>query len=145
MSRTWILVADSSRARILMADNPLGPLTELEQLEHPAARSADQDLVSDRPGRTFDSFGQGRHAMEPNENPKHHEAVVFARQLGERLEQARLAGAFDKLVVVAAPAFLGLLRKQLSDETGKLISEEIDKNLVALDPTALREHLPYRL
>jgi protein required for attachment to host cells len=145
MAKTWVVVADSSRARILLADGPLGPLTELEQLDHPASRSREQDLTSDLPGRAFDSAGAGRHAMEPHEHPKHHEAEVFARQLGERLNRGCLEGDFDKLVLAAAPAFLGLLRRQIGTETEKLISEQIDKNLVALEPAKLRAHLPYRL
>jgi protein required for attachment to host cells len=145
MTKTWVVVAESSRARILLADGPLGSLTELEQLEHPASRSREQDLTSDLPGRAFDSMGEGRHAMEPHEHPKHHEAEVFARQLGERLDRGRLEGDFDRLILAAAPAFLGLLRKQISSETEKLVSEQIDKNLVSLDPAKLREHLPYRL
>lgn len=39
-------------------------MEELEGLKHPASRAHERDLISDRPGRSFDSFGSGRHAME---------------------------------------------------------------------------------
>lgn len=145
MARTWVVVADSSRARILQADKPLGPLEEVEMLDHPQARMHDQALTTDLPGRAFDSAGSGRHAMEQHELPKHQEAVVFARELADRLEQACRQGTCARLVIAAAPAFLGLLRKQLNGGTVKLISAEIDKNLVGLDPVKIRELLPYRL
>ena len=40
MSRTWILVAESSRAKLYAANGNLAPLSELEDLVHPAEKMA---------------------------------------------------------------------------------------------------------
>lgn len=145
MTITWVLVADSSRARIFRADTPKSPLQELETLAHPESRLHERDLTTDLPGRAFDSVGQGRHAMEQKTSPKYEEAISFARQIGEQMDSARIAGKFSKLILVAAPAFLGLLREQLSAETMKKVTATIDKDFTSLDVAALRSRLPERL
>ena len=141
MSKIWIVAAQSSCAKILETETPLGALREVELLEHPAARAHQRDLMSDRPGRSFDSGGEGRNAMESEVEPKHHEAMVFAKQIAARLESGRIAGDFQELVLVAGPEFLGLLRHSLSDATKQHISKTIDKNLVHMDAETIREHL----
>jgi len=143
---TWVVVADSSRARIFKVDSALGPLQELAALAHPEGRLHAQELTSDLPGRAFDSSGQGaRHAMEQNIDPKENEALKFARQIAEYLENAQNESQFARLVLVAAPKFLGHLRQSLSNRVITLISQEIDKNLVQQSAEDIRRHLPERL
>ena len=43
MARTWVLVAESSRAKLYAADGNLAPLSELEDLVHPAGRHVADD------------------------------------------------------------------------------------------------------
>ena len=145
MAKIWVMVADSSRATLYSTDSTVGALQEIESFDHPAARQHVQELTSDLPGRAFDSAGQGRHAMEQRTDPKQQEAITFAKELSKQLDTAAVQQAFDRLVLVAAPAFLGLLRKQLSDVTQKLIGTEIAKDLTRLDAGALRAHLPDRI
>lgn len=145
MAKTWILVADSSQAKIFTVDKPLGPLEKLDTLDHPAGRQHEQQLTSDLPGRSFDISGQGRHAMEESTAPKEQEAINFAKEIGSHLEAARNKGDFTKLVMVSGPAFLGLLRKNLSAETMKLVTDQVDKNLVQQESAEIRTHLPERL
>lgn len=145
MVNTWIVVADSARALIYTVERPTAPLHLLEALEHPESRSQNQDMDSDRPGRSFDSAGEGRHAMVQSTDPKEYEALRFARELAERLETARNRGELGKLYLVAAPHFLGLLRKALSTPAQHLVVREVAKNLAAHDPADIRAHLPERL
>ena len=145
MSHAWILVADSSRARIFEAKNAIGPLTEIEDLMNPESRMHEQNLTSDLPGRAYDSHGSNRHAMEEKTSAKDHEAENFAKLINRHLEKLRTKGMLKKLVVAAAPSFLGVLRKKLNANMTKLISTEIDKNLVQLDILDVRKHLPERI
>lgn len=143
MSSTWVVVADSTRARILSLEHRA--LSELEDLVHPASRTPDRDLVSDRGGRSFDSSRQGgRHAMEPQHTPKQVEVDAFARQLAQRLDAARAKGEFDELILIAAPQFLGQLSAHLDDLTQRLVMRRIDKNLArhSLDDVASALGLP---
>ncbi|PTN11200.1 host attachment protein [Nitrosomonas aestuarii] len=145
MTKIWILTANSSQARLFTADSPIGPLTELETFDNPDARAKQMDLTSDRQGRSFDSHGDGRHAMAVEVDPKEQEQIRFAKLIAGRLEQGRVANTFERLVVVAAPAFLGLLRTHFNASLNALLSLEIDKDYTACKAEELRARLPQRL
>ncbi|SES75706.1 Protein required for attachment to host cells [Nitrosomonas marina] len=145
MTKIWILSANSGNAKLFSADSPIGPLTEIETFDNPAARTKQSDLTTDRPGRSFDSHGEGRHAMEVDVSPHEQEQIRFAKFLADRLEQGRLTKKFDRFVIVAAPAFLGLLRANLSAALTTLMSLEIDKDYTAMKIDELRTRLPERL
>lgn len=145
MSKIWIVSANSSKATLFTADTPIAPLAELTTFENPDARIKQKDLVSDRPGRSFDSHGEGRHAMEVKVDPKEQELIRFAKSIADWLEQERVKNAFERLILVAAPAFLGLLRAHLSAPLDTLVTLEVDKDYTALRPEELRSRLPERL
>ncbi|MBM2829805.1 MAG: hypothetical protein HW411_595 [Gammaproteobacteria bacterium] len=108
---------------------------------HPEGRAHGRELSSDRPGRTFDSKGRGRHAKEANVNVRQQEAINFAKKIAEYVESARTHKGFDKLILIAAPEFLGILRKNLSAATKQRITREINKNIVQQDNESIRKHL----
>lgn len=139
MANMCILVAESARARLFASDGRRSSLSEVEDLTHSESRLQASELTSDLPGRVFDSAGQGRHAMEEAVDPKRREAEAFAKLLADRLESSRRAGEFERLVLVAAPRFLGMLRGNLSDPTRDCIAREVSKNLVREDIETIRE------
>jgi protein required for attachment to host cells len=139
MDKDWIVVADSARARLYTRASHSGELDEQLDLVQPTARLNEGDLTSDRPGRTFDSSGQGRHAMSAPESKKHHETVAFAAEIAHHLEGERAKGALRDLVLVAPPEFLGLLREALSDACGQHVVHSLAKNLTRESPQAVRE------
>lgn len=141
MQKTWVVAAESSRARIFSLENRIAPLRAVDDLSNPVARTHERDLISDRPGRSFDSGGEGRHSMEPQVDPKHHEAVAFAKRINERLEQGRTKGDFEELILIAPPEFLGILRQNLNGNTVKHVTKTIAKHLVQKDETEIREYL----
>lgn len=108
------------------------------------------DLVSDRPGRNFDHAplvggrrgATAHHATGGERRPRRTEALAFAHQIAVELERARRQDEFYRLVVMAPPAFLGLLRKALPENVRSSVVAEVDKNLVHQPPEALRSHLP---
>ncbi|MBK5929802.1 host attachment protein [Halochromatium salexigens] len=144
-SKLWLIVADEGRAALYAADDPTAPLTEVHDFIGAENRLLDQELVTDKPGRAFDSGGKGRHALEPSTEPGEVEAQRFAKWLAETLDQARTEQRFEMLGLVAPPAFLGLLRKSLPDETARQVVLEIDKDLTRDDAEGVRAHLPERL
>ncbi len=146
MSKTiWIVVANRVTARIFAAESPLGAIDEVETLLHPEGRMQEQSLVSDKPGRTYDRAGQGRHATDPDTSQHEHEATLFAAQIATALAKARSADRYGTLIIAAPPAFLGALRKALDTQTQSVVTLELDKDLAHLDARALRAHLPERL
>jgi protein required for attachment to host cells len=141
MSATWILVADSSRAKLFSVDKALAPLQEIEHFTHPQCRAKNRDLTSDRQGRSSDNL----RTMDYDVDPKRQEAITFAKELSERLRNGRHRGLFRKLYIAAAPSFLGMLRDKLDAQTAQLVAAEVNKDLTQLDAVAIRRHLPERL
>lgn len=137
----WVLAADNSRARFFTADKALSPLQEIRDLLDPRARLHEGDLVTDRDGRDRRSASP-IHGVGSDYRVKDDGADRFAQQICSELESARVNGDFDKLYVVAAPAFLGLLRKHQTAPLRALVAGEVDKNLAAHSSEAIRGHLP---
>lgn len=141
MKSTWILVADSTRARIFTADSPSSPLEEIEDFSHTEGRLHDREMTSDLPGK-IKSAGGGGHAFEQPTDPKKHEADTFAHRVSQYLEEAHNADRFEQLLIVAAPAFLGLLRNNLPEQIKKLVRFELDKDITLMSAADIRQHLP---
>jgi len=138
---TWILIADGARARIVLNDGPgrglkPGPNKEFEGVNAPS-----REIASDKPGRTFDSAGQGRHSKEPRTDPHEHEQRTFHYRLAAYLGEAAKRGDFDRLVVVAPPKALGNLRAELTDAARKKIVGELNKDLTHVPIHDLAAHL----
>ena len=145
-----IVVANQSEAKFFDSSGPAAPLRAAGVLANPDARLHDRELKSDRPGRVFTSAsgGTGRrgavahHAAGGEQSPRQHVAIVFARQISDELVTAKQQGKFDRLILIVAPAFLGVLRKTLPDSLQSVVAAEVSKDLQ--DPTEddLREHIP---
>ncbi len=143
MAMTWILVAHEAGARVFEARGRGKGLELLDTIEHPEGRARDRDLASDRPGRSFrkDSGDARRAAMSRAEGPHDRAVSDFARALADRLRRARVANQYDRLVLVAPPRFLGLLRSTLDGPTTHLVVGSMDKDLAMKNETELVEHL----
>jgi len=104
-----------------------------------------REIASDRPGRTFDSAGQGRHAKEEPTDPHRYEKKRFAHSLAERLETAVTRHEVDRLVVVLPPQLLGDLRAAMSAVLEKAVAAEVHKDLTNLPPHELERYLAEEL
>ncbi len=139
---SWLLTANSSFARIFKIGSR-HQLTELKTLEHPESRLHNIDLVSDKPGRDFESGGTRRHALEPKNMPKKLEFVEFAKMIADELQQGHQQNTYDSLYIAASPSLLGLLRKELNANVTKLIKGEVDKDLAHMKTEEILQHLPF--
>ena len=144
MSKLWVVVADQSKARIFTVADSRGELIDVGELKQPVARHLEQTLTSDRPGRSFDSKGKGRHAMGSTVEPARQESIRFAKHVADQMQAAHSKGRFDRLLLVAGPSLLGLLRNNFKTSSGLDISE-IEKNLGQYDAREIRKRLPERL
>lgn len=138
MPGNWVVVADACRARIFETRALGRGLHEIEDLTNPAGRAHSGELLTDAGGRSYPSAG-ARHgnSVQPRTDPVEHEVELFAKRLTDRLEKARVEGRFEKLYVVAAPRFLGLLREKRSKDLGRLVEREIAKDMAQLEPAAI--------
>jgi protein required for attachment to host cells len=138
MTKTMILVADSSRARLYLADTPKAVLREVADFTSPDGRLPESELVSDRPGSARGAAGQGLRVYDQPTTAQEEARIQFARRLVERLEQDRKQGVFDQFVLVAPAAMLGKLRAEVKGPLAKILVESLDKNLVQQSPDELR-------
>lgn len=170
MSDTWILVADSGRARIVTPrvtegdpqsldevihfagragytgeeKFPAEKLDEIEDLVHPSGQMKPQDTVSDRPGR--DTGPVRAESFESRHVDFNHEqADDFCREIVDHLTNSLREKRFEKLAVIAPPLFLGVLRKRLTKPLQDLVVYEADKDYTKLSLDDLRSRLPEEL
>jgi protein required for attachment to host cells len=59
----------------------------------------------------------------------------------KRLHSEHLKGGFDKLVLMAAPAVLGDLRKSLTADLTKIVITEIPKDVIGQGDDKIRSQL----
>jgi hypothetical protein len=91
-----VVVADSSKARILLAESEQGALTDDRDFVHPESRLREQDLVTDGTGSEIDSGGYGKHSMG-HENAAHQKhAEIFANKLCGEIDKLRRNGDLHK-------------------------------------------------
>jgi protein required for attachment to host cells len=142
MSRIRIVVADQAEAIFYDVPSLEARPTEVGRISDPVAHQHDRELASDRPGRSYESVGGARHAIERENAPRRQEAVRFARRISCRLDDALRKGEFEELIVVAGPPFLGLIRSELSRPARERLVHEVPKDLVHGPLESLRRHLP---
>ena len=154
--RTWALIADGARARILVNNGPVhGDAHHGSQGEAPAQHdwmpvdglvfegdhSATRDLVTDRQGRSFSSMGSRRSAIEARTDPHRDQKTKFANHLAEILAEQLQAGAYHRLIIAAPPATLGDLRSAISDKVRATIVAEFAHDLTKIPNHEIAEHL----
>jgi protein required for attachment to host cells len=125
MATTWIVAADSSRARFLQVAGRQR-LDEIETLVNPEGRLNDRELTTDANPRLHGPGG-----MSAREEPSavDHAVEMFSKRISDYLEKARTDHRYDQLVLVAPPKFLGLMRRELGKEVEKLVLDEVPKDL----------------
>ena len=140
MAITWILVANASLAKLYANLGPNKGLTLVKELIHPESRQKNGELVSDRSG-AMGAVGSGGGSMQPQTLPKQHEAKVFAQEIAQALYQGRTSNAFKRAILVAPPAFMGLLNAVIDGPTAQLITDRFEKDYTKTPENELSERL----
>ena len=140
MATTWIVAADSSRARVLQVAHPEQKLFEIEDLLNPEGRLQDREIASDALGRWSGPDRPGGNSMQGGAGPAEHAVELFAKRIGDYLDKARTDHRYDHLCIMAPPKFLGALRQALSKEVQKLVADEIPKDLSWLSAPELERY-----
>jgi protein required for attachment to host cells len=142
MQTTWIVVADSSRARIFEKAAPKMHLREIEDLVNPSGHAEDKELETDERGRFY---GKGEreqgHTAEPAVSAVEHENEKFSRAVTHYLDKAHNEHRYDSLCLIAAPKFLGHLRSSLSKSTKTTVIEELPKDISAFTTKEIETYI----
>lgn len=125
---TWVVVADSEKALFLRnltdQQDPNFEVRDIEEQDNPS----DIEQSANRPGRMHDGGPGHKSAMDDTD---WHELAKerFAKDLSDILYEEAHKGAFDKLVLVASPQVLGVLRQDMHQEVTDKIVADIPKTL----------------
>ncbi|MBX3275257.1 MAG: host attachment protein [Sandaracinaceae bacterium] len=139
MSTTWILTAHRAGAHLYESRGAGSDWQLVEDVPHPEGRLKDGEIDTDRPGHVIDRHRP--HAMEREQSATDRLADDFARELADRLSRARAESRFGRLVLVAAPRFLGRLRDALDGPTQATVAASLAKDFPSPDPRAIRAAL----
>ncbi len=147
-----VVVADERHASFFDAYKYGAPLAARGIIENPVGGMKDIDLETDRAGRRFGGtngvrHGAGvqaghHHGVDGERSTERHELTLFAKEVAQRIDNDRIKHEFDRLVIVAGPRMLGLLRQQLPDTCRGVIAGEIPKDLGQHGEDAIRDALP---
>ncbi len=122
----WILVGDGKKGMILRNKgdqvHPHLVLDHLIEQENPLSGAADSAALPDN------DTNDHRTAVEKNDTHQLEESR-FAKKIADELYKTAHSGAFEKLVVVAPPRILAVLRDSFHPEVRSRILAEVDKTL----------------
>lgn len=137
-----------------------GPGTEMKvirEFPHPEGRLKAGEIDADRAGRghqapasvgpgqsgrsTRDVAAYGQPMVTREQDATDRVAGMFARDLNDFLKDATNRGKFDRLVVVAPPSFLGMIREHMGSAVERKVTHSINKDLGDADARTLREHI----
>ena len=136
----WILVADGRRARVLVERRRGASLDEPDDWSMEIGPEELYD-EQDRPPRSFDRVGSGRHAMDKGRSLHEQEEEKFLKRVADRVSDAERHNQFDHLVIAAPPRALGLLRAMLAPGAKSRIRADLSKDLLDEPVSRLRERL----
>ena len=153
MPNVRVVVADERQASFFDAVTPKSPLTERGSLHNERGGKRDIDLETDRPGRRYGGTSGVRHGGSGSVEGHHHgvtgekstvqhELTLFAKEVARRIETDRARNEFDRLVLVAGPKMLGLLRQSLSSPTQSMLAGEISKDILRQGPEVILKVVP---
>jgi protein required for attachment to host cells len=136
----WVVVCDGRKALVLenAGDENSLDLKTREVFEHADPKT--HELGTDAPGRTFNSLGSMRSAVEQTDWHDLEEQR-FLHKLSSHLDAVVIAGKAKSLIVVAPPRALGVLRNAFSSHVVGAVRGEIDKDFVKLPVHEIEKHL----
>lgn len=95
--------------------------------------------MTDRSGRSFASDRAGRRSgVKPAADPIRQDMQDFAREMIGQLDSHRRAQDFSRLIILATPAMLGILREEMPPALRQRIVFERATNVIQLPESDLR-------
>lgn len=133
---TWLMVANSSEARLFERSAPTGELHQLMQWSHPSSR----EHLALAHHQHRHSGTRERSGLASRKTVKHHERQLFACEIAAGLKKETGVGLPARLVVFAAPAFLGRLKSAFATALPQQDVTYRPQNLSGLSRQALDLH-----
>ncbi|CAN7451346.1 host attachment family protein [Rhizobium sp. LjRoot30] len=138
--KSWVVVCDGAKALILRNDGDadLINLKVVDTLTQPNDKTS--EIGTDRPGRAYSPPGVSRSAME--ETDWHAQAEEdFLKEVAGRITDIASKAETQRIVLVAPPTALGILRQSLGPAAGTAITAEIPKDYAQMPVPEIEKNL----
>ena len=136
----WVVVCDGRKALILENIGD-GKFPNLRMKEvHEQKNPPTHEQGTDAPGRTFNSVGNMRSAVDQTDWHGKAEAE-FLQDLAGRLDAAIGAGEAKSIIIIAPPKALGVIRQAYSPTLRQAVRAELAKDFVKLPVHEIEKHL----
>jgi protein required for attachment to host cells len=106
-----------------------GELREVLGLGNASGTLKNIDIDSDAPGRASDNRMRARHAYSTEQESRERLLQNFYRDFLRGIDTAFSQHTFSRLVLVAEPRLLGLMRSLLSEQLSRAVQAEIPKDV----------------
>lgn len=136
----YVMVGDGRKALFLRNDgNEIAPRLKAEQVflnNNPSTH----EQGSDRPGRSFQSVGSRRSALEQTDWHEIEEQR-FARTIADMLEGLARDRTIPGFIIAAPPRILAELRQSMDGSVKGQIIAELDKDFTGHPVSEIEKHL----
>jgi len=106
---------------------------------------AELDSNHEKPGRSFNSTGSLRHAIEPHTDRRQVERHKFAEKISHTLMTLEKERHFDELILIAPHKIMEEIEKTLNNQLKQKIPHKLTKNLVEFTDNEIIEYLEKNL
>jgi len=140
--QNWLILANSGVMKLFRFPKTSKELVDAETIENPFRHLRNQDINSDKQGRSIPSMGHQSSAYESRTDLKKIELEHFASEIAKRLNEAAKNHEFEKLYLAVSKEFYGVLKNKLSAEVISKIAEHTQKDLIHEKIHAIWSHFP---
>lgn len=141
---TWVVLMNSNECRIFSFSKEKKALSLLKEIQHPENKGRNEDLVSDKPGHYNTSNASGG-SYAQHTDPKEVKIDQFVLEICKTLDDARNKEQFEKLIIIAPPKMAGHLSLHINKNVEKMITQQIQKDLVFFKQHELLDFLMQEL
>lgn len=141
MTKTLLVVADRTKAKLFMKTAYSSPFKLMEEVENLEGRKKDGEINSDGPGKRFQMGRRWLNPLTASQRPAEHALEKFVKSVVDHLMRLHNSGHFDRLIVAAEAHTLGILRKSLKKHKSLPEVEEVKKDLMHCSENDIVSHL----
>ena len=148
MNKTWILVANSHRARCFERHAVDHALTELADFVYPKYQPSNDPSAGDLTGLAGKGHGRTGHAgtqFEPKTEDQAKERLRFARNLANYINEGVTGQRCSEIVLIASSPMLGEIKPLLSSTAGKALRTCVASDLTRYTGPELKQRIDHAL
>ncbi len=134
---TWVVLANARSVKVL---SHRGPGHGLSLIDGQKMTAPEAEAPNEKAGVGHSIAGPGKAAVEETD-PQEKADARFAKDVMVSIRRALYDKQFDRLILIAGPHMLGLLRAELDTSVQAVLLGEIPKDLSSQPVEAVETHL----